>query len=119
MPLGFAGMAFRGAKAAPPRGLRIAAWVIGALVIPFAISRVMGKPFLVPPDGSVLFAGKIGWLAWPGSLLLVAAFLLGTPVFVVMAGFALLLFFLAGTPVASVPAATFPPVDKPPMPAIP
>ncbi|MCA1827550.1 MAG: TRAP transporter large permease subunit [Myxococcales bacterium] len=53
------------------------------------------------------------------SILLFGSFLLGAPVFVVMAGFALLLFYLAGTPVASVPAETFRLVVSPTLPAIP
>src|SRR5207253_3473499 len=74
---------------------------------------------LFVPAGRSLLRGYIGFLSWPGSLLLFASFLLGAPVFVVMAGFALLLFFLAGTPIASVPAETFRLVVSPTLPAIP
>src|SRR5205823_11629080 len=91
-------------------------------VIPFALSRIAaqyGHGFLVMPDGPTLLGGHTAALAWPGSLLLFASFLLGAPVFVVMAGFALLLFFLAATPVASVPAETFRLVVSPTLPAIP
>ena len=88
---------------------------------PFIISRIVfGRGAgLVMPDGPTLLRGHIGFLSWPGSLLLFASFLLGAPVFVVMAGFALLLFFLAGTPIASVPAETFRLVVSPTLPAIP
>jgi tripartite ATP-independent transporter DctM subunit len=47
------------------------------------------------------------------------AFLLGTPVFVVMAGLAMGLFFAASTPVASLPAETYRLVANPSLPAIP
>ena len=118
MPIAFAVMAYRAGHLAPERRSQIAAWVLAALVIPFAIARVTGRGFL-PPDGPTLLHGHTALLAWPGSLLLAVAFLLGTPVFVVMAGFACLLFFLAGTPVASVPAETFRLVISPTLPAIP
>src|SRR5205823_7766977 len=91
-------------------------------VIPFALSRIAaqyGHGFLTMPDGPTLLRGHTSALGWPGSLVLFAAFLLGAPVFVVMAGYALLLFYLAGTPVASVPAETFRLVVSPTLPAIP
>jgi len=122
MPVGFAAMAFRSGHMAPTRRSRIAAWVVAAAAIPFLVSRVLavrGHGFLPAPDGPALVHGHTGLLSWPGSLLLIGAFLLGAPVFVVMAGFALLLFFLAGTPVAAVPAETFRLVIQPTLPAIP
>lgn len=122
MPVGFAVMAYRGGRSAPTSGSRFFAWALAALVIPFAASRVAaqyGHPFLTMPDGPVLLGGHIAPVAWLGSLLLFGSFLLGAPVFVVMAGFALLLFFLAGTPIASVPAETFRLVVSPTLPAIP
>jgi C4-dicarboxylate transporter DctM subunit len=123
MPVGFAVMSFRSAKMAPAKLGRILGFVIAAAVVPFMISRVLaldgGGGFLPAPDGPTLLHGNSGMLAWPGSLLLVAAFLLGAPVFIVMAGFALLLFFVSGTPVASVPGETFRLVISPTLPAIP
>ncbi len=122
MPIAFAIMSFRGARMAPDRRGRIFCGVLAAMVVPFLISRVLavkGLGFLPAPDGPALVRGHTAFLAWPGSLLLFASFLLGAPVFVVMAGFALLLFFLAGTPVASVPAETFRLVVSPTLPAIP
>jgi C4-dicarboxylate transporter DctM subunit len=122
MPVGFAVMAFRGARAAPTRAGRWLAWAFVICVIPFAISRIAdlyGHAFLPAPDGPSLLHGHTAALAWPGSIILFASFLLGAPVFVVMAGFALLLFFLAGTPVASVPGETFRLVVSPTLPAIP
>ena len=96
--------------------------ILAVAAIPFLISRVLavkGAGFVTFPDGPTLLRGHTALLAWPGSFLLFASFLLGAPVFVVMAGFALLLFFLAGTPVASVPAETFRLVISPTLPAIP
>jgi tripartite ATP-independent transporter DctM subunit len=107
---------------APDRRGRIFCGALAAMVVPFLISRMLavkGYGFLPAPDGPALVRGHTAFLAWPGSLLLFASFLLGAPVFVVMAGFALLLFFLAGTPVASVPAETFRLVISPTLPAIP
>ena len=121
MPVGFAVMSVRAAKMAPFRKAKIFCGAIIAVVLPFVISRVVfGRGAgLVMPDGPTLLRGHTGLMAWPGSILLLASFLLGAPVFIVMAGFALLLFFLAGTPIASVPAETFRLVNNPTMPAIP
>jgi tripartite ATP-independent transporter DctM subunit len=54
-----------------------------------------------------------------GLLLLVLGFILGTPVFVVMAGMAVVLFFADDTPIASLPTETFRLVANPTLPAIP
>lgn len=56
---------------------------------------------------------------WLGLVGMGAAFLLGTPVFVVMAGLAMALFFASDTPVASLPVETFRLVANPSLPAIP
>jgi len=122
MPVGFAVMSIRGAMKAPSRGAKAVCWILIAAVLPFVVSRalaVSGEGFLTMPDGPTLLRGHTAALGWPGSLVLFAAFLLGAPVFVVMAGYALLLFYLAGTPVASVPAETFRLVVSPTLPAIP
>jgi tripartite ATP-independent transporter DctM subunit len=122
MPVGFAVMSVRGALKAPTRGAKVFCWILVAAVLPFIVSRVLaakGAGFITVPDGPTLLRGHTAALGWPASLLLVAAFLLGAPVFVVMAGFALLLFYLAGTPIASVPAETFRLVVSPTLPAIP
>ncbi len=122
MPVGFAVMSVRGALKAPTRGAKVFCWILIAAVLPFIVSRFLaakGAGFITIPDGPTLLRGHTAALGWPASLLLVAAFLLGAPVFVVMAGFALLLFYLAGTPVASVPAETFRLVVSPTLPAIP
>jgi C4-dicarboxylate transporter, DctM subunit len=122
MPVGFAVMSVRGAMKAPTRAARIFCFVIIAVVLPFVVSRalaVKGAGFLTLPDGPTLLHGHTARFGAPAALLLFASFLLGAPVFVVMAGFALLLFYLAGTPVASVPAETFRLVVSPTLPAIP
>src|SRR5436305_1356724 len=122
MPIGFAVMSVRGAMKAPTRRSRIFCFVIIAAVLPFVVSRalaVKGAGFLTMPDGPTLLHGHTARFGAPAGLLLFASFLLGAPVFVVMAGFALLLFYLAATPVASVPAETFRLVVSPTLPAIP
>ncbi len=123
MPVCFALMALRFAKMAPNRTSRILSFVLVALAVPFTISAIAtsyGHPMgPIAPDGSLLFGGHTGWLAWLGGLLLALGFLLGTPVFVVMAGTACLLFFLNGTPVAAVPTETYRLVTSSTLPAIP
>ncbi|HWE24508.1 MAG TPA: TRAP transporter large permease subunit, partial [Myxococcales bacterium] len=122
MPIGFAAMAVRSAAKTPTPRARIAGYLLCAAVVPFIASEILalrGSAFLGPPDGPTLLDGHTALLGWPASLLLFVAFLLGTPVFVVMAGYAVLLFFLAGTPVAAVPAETFRLVVQPTLPAIP
>lgn len=66
---------------------------------------------LVPPD----IAYHLRWLA----LLVLAAALLGAPVFVAMGGVALVLFFSEATPVAAVTAEVYRLIDSPTLPAIP
>src|SRR5207248_6432201 len=122
MPVGFAVMAYRSARMAPTRGWRVAAGAVVVAALPFLLSRVLavrGYGFLPAPEGQALVHGHIGLLAGPGSLLLLGAFLLGAPVFIIMAGFAILLFFIAGTPVAAVPTRTFALVTSSTLPAIP
>ena len=54
-----------------------------------------------------------------GLVVLAVAFMLGTPVFVIMAGMAIVLFFASDSPVASLPTETFRLVANPSLPAIP
>lgn len=56
---------------------------------------------------------------WPLTLVILAAALLGAPVFVAMSGVALVLFFHDGTPVAAVSAEVYRLVASPTLPAIP
>ncbi|HTO96871.1 MAG TPA: TRAP transporter large permease subunit, partial [Myxococcales bacterium] len=106
MPVGFAIMALRfswRADVSGPRSpwLRVAALLVAALA--FLLGRTAPGTFLV-------------------TLLLVivlAAFLAGAPVFVVMAGVAMALFFKDGTPLAAAPTAIFNLSKETMLPAIP
>ncbi|HEX9942711.1 MAG TPA: TRAP transporter large permease subunit, partial [Thermoanaerobaculia bacterium] len=65
------------------------------------------------------FADRAPALAWPLALLIVAAGLVGAPVFTVMGGVALVLFFKDGVPVSAVPAEIYRLIASPTLPAIP
>jgi C4-dicarboxylate transporter DctM subunit len=125
MPICFALMAVRFASLAPAKAARIVSYLLIVLVVPYTVASIgasFGHPlnFIPQPmDGSTLFGGHITGLAWFGGLLLALGFLLGAPVFVVMAGLACLLFFLNGTPIASVPAQAYDLVTSSTLPAIP
>ncbi len=69
--------------------------------------------------GLGLLAAHAPALLWPGAIVILAAFLLGTPVYVAMAGLAMLLYFVDGTAIASVPNDTFGLVTKSTLPAVP
>ncbi len=106
MPIGFAIMALRFAWRADAGGAR--SWWLRAAALAvagasFLLGLIAPGPFLV---GLLL-------------VLVVAAFLLGAPVFVVMAGVAMALFYRDGTPIASVPTAVFNLSTKETLPAIP
>jgi len=103
MPLGLALMALRLASRASvrPRGKAVAF---------VAIAAAFGLGLLPRPAG-VAF----GLL----ELAILAAVLLGAPVFVAMAGSALLLFFAEHTPVSAVPAEIYRLIGSPTLPAIP
>ncbi len=60
-----------------------------------------------------------GHLFWPLMIAILIAFLLGAPVFVGMAGAAMLLFWNDGSPIASVPQETLRLAEKDALPAIP
>ena len=85
------------------RGGRIAAFGLGLLV------ALLGPVFSSHPT----------FLLWPGSAAILLGLLLGSPVFVAMGGLAMLLFFSAGTPIASVPVETYRLVASSTLPAIP
>ena len=103
MPLAFALMSLRFALLASPR-LRGRLLAIAAVLAVFAL----GQAFR--PTGI--------WV-WLLAGLLVLAVLLGTPVFVAMAGMAMLLFFANGTPVSAAPAEIYRLIGSPTLPAIP
>ncbi len=72
--------------------------------------------------GATLALGAVAPAAWLANVLLLvllAGFLLGAPVFVVMAGVAMALFWRDGTPIAAVPTNTLGLVTSSTLPAIP
>jgi tripartite ATP-independent transporter DctM subunit len=77
--------------------------------------------------GACVLAGALFWVAgpqagkllWPLMVVLFAAFVLGAPVFVAMAGAAMLLFWGEGSPIASVPQESLRLAEKDALPAIP
>ncbi|MHB1846570.1 MAG: TRAP transporter large permease [Deltaproteobacteria bacterium] len=103
MPVVFAAMALRTAWLMP-LGWRGRALALAAIPIAFSIGLAANHP-----DPFV----------WPVILLLLLSFLVGAPVFVAMAGIAMLMFFSEGTPIAAVPTETFRLVASPTLPAIP
>ena len=66
-----------------------------------------------------LVPAAVATYLWPLALLVLAAALLGAPVFVAMGGVALVFFFREGTPVAAVSAEVYRLVASPTLPAIP
>ncbi len=102
MPLGFAAMALAFAwLASPRRGGRLLALAAAGGVFLLAF---------VPPGAGI---------AWILGAVLLAALLLGMPVFAVMAGLAALLFWKDSVPVSAVTAEIYRLVASPTLPAIP
>lgn len=66
-----------------------------------------------------LVPNAVAGLALPMSVFLLGALILGTPVFVAMAAFALFFFFREGLPVAAVTAEVYRLISSPTLPAIP
>jgi tripartite ATP-independent transporter DctM subunit len=110
MPAGFTVMAVRFALRAGDELAGAAAWAARAGVLALAgASFLLGQATPTPTLLTVLL------------LVVAAAFLLGTPVFVAMAGVAMALFFREGGPeaIAAAPVATFNLVSSATLPAIP
>lgn len=63
--------------------------------------------------------GHADKLVWPGVAAIILGMLVGTPVFIAMAGLAMLFYFSEGTAIASVPTETYRLVANPSLPAIP
>ncbi len=103
MPLAFALMAVRFVVRASPR-------MRGRLIAVAAVLSVFALGQAVRP------AGVTVWLL---AAVIVLAVLLGAPVFVAMAGGAMLLFFAGGTPVSAAPAEIYRLIGSPTLPAIP
>ena len=66
-----------------------------------------------------LLAGCPQQILWPGIIALLLAVPLGVPIFVVLGGAALLLFFAEGVPVAAIPVEAYRIVASPSIPTIP
>jgi tripartite ATP-independent transporter DctM subunit len=106
MPVGFALMAIRfawRADAGGPRNLWLRAGALALAAAAFAVGLMTPAPALT----TLLL------------VLVAAAFLLGAPVFVAMAGVAMVLFFHDGTPISAVPTAVFNLSKTTTLPAIP
>ncbi len=103
MPLALALMSLRFVLQASPRardrGIALA-----------TVAAVFGLGLLPRPAGPAV---------WALAAAIVAAVLVGAPVFAGMAGGALLLFFAEGTPVSAVPAEIYRLIGSPTLPAIP
>jgi len=104
MPYGFVMIALRAVWSAGPR---IAPRAIAALflLVPLALY------FAPQPQGSTLL--------WTGIPVILASAVLGLPIFATLGGIALLLFWNAGLPVASVPVETYRLVASPVLPSLP
>jgi C4-dicarboxylate transporter, DctM subunit len=90
-------------------------WPLGAL-------GAAGKAFSAAAGGVGALFGPLARpavLVWPLGMAILLAFLLGSPVFVAMAGLAMILFLRDGTPVAAVPTQTFSLVSSPTLAAVP
>jgi C4-dicarboxylate transporter DctM subunit len=104
-------------------------------ILPIAFG-VMAVRFVIQPErptaravaalGLVLAAGfgfgleaYAPMLLWPAIGGLIVAAVVGAPIFVVLGGIALLLFFAAGVPAAAIPVETYRIVVSPAIPAIP
>jgi tripartite ATP-independent transporter DctM subunit len=66
-----------------------------------------------------MFQSHASSMVWPGAVMILGGLLLGAPIFVAMAGLAMLLFFGEGTAIAAVPTETFRLVASSTLPAIP
>jgi tripartite ATP-independent transporter DctM subunit len=99
---------------------------LGLMSLRFAASASAGWPgravafAAIPAAFSLgLVPDRLAPLGWPVVLFVVAALVLGTPVFVAMAALALFFFFRDGLPVTAVSAEVYRLVSSPTLPAIP
>ena len=103
MPLGFAVVGMRFWWRAPRR------WTGRGLVL--GLAALAGGAWALGLRGE--------WLLVPGAICLIASLLLGTPLFVGIGGFALLLFHAEDIPIAAVAAETYRVAASPSLPTIP
>ncbi|MHA1108924.1 MAG: TRAP transporter large permease subunit, partial [Alphaproteobacteria bacterium] len=113
LPLAFLVMTLRLMVQPADRAVRLAAFAGAALT---AILIGLGMAI---DDGVVGYITFPGWLVWPSLLGLLAAAVMGAPIFVVIGGAALLLFMGEDVPVAAVPVETYRIVVSSAIPAIP
>ena len=104
MPVGLLLIAVRAVRGAGPRTSQRLVAALG-LLIPCVLALVQ------QPESSAL--------AWSGAAVILAAALLGLPIFATLGAIALLLFWNAGMPVASVPVETYRLVASPVLPSLP
>ncbi len=91
-------------------GPRVAAFAVMAIALAAVILAERGQEWIVA------LAARF---VWPLALTILAAAVLGTPVFVAMGALALLLFFREATPVTAVSAEVYRLISSPTLPAIP
>lgn len=105
------------------RNRRLVRWVACGIVLFVASAMcVLGFVHDDSPTAQGFVARMDRWVGvfkWVGLFATGVGFLLGLPVFAVMAGLAMTLFFMAGTPIASLPNETLRLVANPQLPAIP
>lgn len=127
MPVALALMAVRQALDASKR-LPVRLLTLGLVVAVFVFrvllpSDMEGLEDVEDPNAAVTLLRKVmehaSAFSWPGSILILVGLLFGVPVYAAMSGFAMLWFFAADTPIASVPAETYRLVASPTLPAIP
>ncbi|MEI7785465.1 MAG: TRAP transporter large permease subunit [Betaproteobacteria bacterium] len=109
-------------------------WVQASMPLGFALLGIKLGARCVPTPGPGWLAGWVltacgGWLLgrfdgtpvalWPGAVLLLAALLAGTPVFAVLGGLALALFWQDGMPLASIALSHYQITVNPSLPALP
>ena len=134
--LAWASFEFVRAEMAVP--LRIGGWLpvaFAEIILPIAFA-IMTVRFVVGAQG---WGGRIGAclgiavaaaggflsspfasdLLWPGIVMFAAAAILGAPIFVILGGAALILFFAEGVPVAAIPVETYRVIASPSIPTIP
>ena len=107
-------------QASMPLGFGLLGMKLGARCASSAWPR-LGAGLLLPLAGAGLAAqaGAGGAALWPGALALLALLLAGAPVFAVLGGLALLLFWGEGLPLASVALSHYQITVNPSLPALP
>jgi C4-dicarboxylate transporter DctM subunit len=80
---------------------------------------VVGLALLLGPALALVPEMLRGWLALPGMVLIVLLAIVGMPLYAVLGGAGLLLFFAGGVTTAAVPAETYRIVTQPVLPSIP